>query len=147
MYQERFGAIPTSFDELTYDQIIRWIMNTYDIKIRKAKQLLYYFSGGLLKMLYNPDAVNTFLTGEATESKFHSYTYDTVYRYLMGDTTVSNDDYIRALAKYKRSRTAITKWLQKRLEKEEPTLNVMRLLLWLQGKGDADLLLFAREVT
>ena len=146
MYQEKFGVVPTSFDDLTTEHIIQWLMETYDIKTQKAKKLLDYFRGGLLKILYNPEAVNTFLNGEAKEPYFHSYTYDTVYKYLMGDISVSADDYLKALSKYNRSRTAITKWLTKKLEKEEPCIEVMKLQLWLQGKNDTDLLIFAREV-
>ena len=147
MYQERFGSVPTSFDDLSTEHIVAWIMATYDVKTQKAKRLLNYFRGSLLKMLHNPDAVNAFLTGEAKEPYFHSYTYDTIYKYLMGDASVSADDYLRALSKYSRSRTAITAWLKRKLEQEEPDLEVWKLQLWLEGKNDTDLLGFAKEVT
>ena len=146
MYQERFGAVPTSFDELSTDHIVAWVMDTYNVKVRKAKKLLEYFRWSLLKMLHNPDAVSMFLTGNAKEPFYCSYTYETIYKYLMKDVSVSATDYLRALAKYNQSRTAVTKWLIKKLEKEDSNVEATKLLLWLQDKSDVDLLLFAREV-
>jgi len=145
MYQERFGSVPSGFDNLLHDNIVSWVMETYNIKARKAGKLLDYFRYSLLKMLHNPDAVNRFLTGEISEPYFCSYTYDTVYKYLMGDISITAADYLKALYKYRMSKTAITKWLRKKLEKEEQTLEVVRLQLWLQDKVDSDLLFFARR--
>jgi hypothetical protein len=148
MYQERFGASPASFDELTPEHTVQGAMETYRIKERKAKKLLNYFRGNLLKILHNPDAVNTFLTENVKEEHFHSYTYDTIYKYLTGAGSVSAEDYLHALSKYRLSRTAITKWLKKKLENEEEiSLKALRLQAWLQDKCDTDLLLFARGET
>ena len=65
-------------------------------------------------MLHNPDAVNRFLTGEISEPYFCSYTYDTVYKYLMGDISITAADYLKALYKYRMSKTAIVTPLDKR---------------------------------
>ena len=145
MYQERFaGSAPAVFDTLSKDHIIAWTMKTYNIKVGKAKKLLDYFRYSLLKMLYNPLEVNKFLTEKVSEPYFESYTYDTVYKYLTGDVSVTTNDYIKALYKYRMSKTAITEWLKKKLEKDEENLVTARLLAWLPGKADVDLLIFAK---
>ena len=147
IYQERFAPMPTGFDKLSNENIVSWIMDTYNIKTRRAKKLLDYFRGNLLKMLHNPDAVNRFLTEKVNEPYFQSYTYETIYKFLTGNMSVTKDDYLKALYRYRESRTAVTTWLRKKLVKEgqDQTLEGMRLLLWLQDKVDTDLLIFAKE--
>jgi len=145
MYQERFGSSDTTFDSLSKEHIIQWVRDTYNVKQRKAKQLLSFFDWSLLKLLHNPDAVNSYLTENPKGVLYKSYTYDTIYRFLRGDLHITVHDYVQALANYRRSNRAIVKWLIQRLDKEQQTIDVVKLKLWLSQRRDSDLLFFARE--
>lgn len=141
--QSRFSIPKLSVDPLLITHIITWVMNSYNIKTKKAKNLLDYFSYSLLKIVYNPEVVDNFLNGKADGVKYISRTYDTLYKYILGDASVSKEDFLITLSKYRGSTTSIVKWMIKKLNSEDKeTLKMLQLKLWLQGKKDIDLIYF-----
>ena len=145
IYQQKFGHLETSFDTLFREQKILWIEDTFNIGSRKANKLYNYFSGSLLRMLYNTEIVQMYLDGQIVDESFNVLTYETIYRYLMGDVSVTKSEYLQVLSKYRNSYRSIVKWLTKKLKSSDSSPEQMRLLFWLKGKIDLDLLIFAKE--
>ena len=113
------AGIEFRFVPPTKEENIRYLMGKYFIDIQKAEFLLKFFEGRMVDLERNEDSIPEILAGKIKVENFLDISrlnYNTVLLYLCGDPSVSKDNYILTVTKYRYSGKHIIDYLCDQLE-------------------------------